>query len=87
MTLSGLSRIGGETGVLTDQDVGRVAGMWPTAGWTPKATADRQFKNIIGFLRSKGMTDAQIADAGFPEDLLAMDDSAYNAMKARLLTP
>lgn len=86
-TLSSLARLSGETGVLTDQDVSRVADLWPTPGVTPRSIAERQFRDIVGMLKSKGISGSRLAEMGFPDKLINAGSGSGNGDDAAAPQP
>jgi len=64
--VTGLARLVGQVGTLTDTDVDTVAGLFPTIGMTPQAQAKAQFKQIATLLRGKGVPRTNLIAMGFP---------------------
>lgn len=65
--LSNMARLSGQVGTLTDRDVGLVAGLFPTPGFTPENVAKDQFRQVANFLLSKGVPKDKLIDSGLPE--------------------
>lgn len=78
--VSSLARLSGQVGTLTDRDVGLVAGLFPTAGFTPEPIAKTQFKQIVKFLESKGVPQQELQRLGLPK-------WAFEARKAPPMPP
>lgn len=65
--VTGLARLAGQVGNLTDRDVDTVANLLPTAGLTPEPVAREKFKQIGNLLKAKGVPDNILAEMGFPK--------------------
>lgn len=72
-TLSGLARLTGQVGTLTDRDVDNIRSLWPTPGLTPSPIAQQQFVQIVGLLKAKGLSSDLLGQLGFPEAIVPPD--------------
>jgi len=81
--VTGLARLVGQVGTLTDRDVDTVRSLFPTAGFTPQSVAKAKFKSIATLLLGKGVPAKKLEDLGFPEwafDTKQMSDADLRAI-------
>lgn len=69
-TLAGIARLSGQVGTLTDLDVDTVRQLWPIPGFTTESVAKAQFKNIVGLLKARGLSDQHLASLGIPSEVV-----------------
>lgn len=69
-TLSGLARLVGQVGALTERDVQSVASLWPTPGLDTEGVAATKFRNIVTLLKTKGVGENYLKALGVPSQFL-----------------
>jgi hypothetical protein len=78
-TLSGLARLVGQVGALTERDVQSVAGLWPVPGLDTEGVAANKFRNIVTLLKSKGVGESYLNALGVPSQFLGEQSDAYES--------
>jgi len=63
--LSGLSKLKGNVGTLTDVDIDMVRGLWPDPRFTPITQAREQFKSMTELLQGMGVSKDALIGYGF----------------------
>lgn len=78
--VTGLARLVGQVGTLTDRDVDTVAGLFPTPGLTPEPIAKEQFRTIAKLLMGKGVPQEKLQKMGFPGWAFGQKDKSITEM-------
>lgn len=76
--VTGLARLVGQVGTLTDRDVDTVRALLPTPGRTPRGIAKAKFRQIGTLLKGQGLSDSQLKQFGFPDWALDSTESEGN---------